>query len=104
MVPKLNELHEKYSEQGLVIVGVTNESANLVDKSIESTGSRYPIAMVSGGAADAAMAVKADQEAAALPVEAAVTICAPFSTARAAATALARSFSDALGFRVSSLR
>ncbi len=57
MVPDLNELHEKYSEQGLVIVGVTNESAALVEKSLSSTGAQYPIAMVKGGSADDAYGV-----------------------------------------------
>jgi len=57
MVPKLNELQEKYGEQGLVIVGVTNESASLVESSISSTNANYPIGMVTGGSADGAYGV-----------------------------------------------
>ena len=34
MVPGLNKTYAKYAEQGLVIVGVTNEGASLVDVSI----------------------------------------------------------------------
>jgi len=58
LVPGLNELQEKYGEQGLIIVGVTNEAANLVDRSISSQHHAYPIAMVRGGAADSAYGVR----------------------------------------------
>ncbi|TDJ69084.1 MAG: redoxin domain-containing protein [Planctomycetota bacterium] len=58
MVPALNETYAKYAEQGLVIVGVTNESASLVDPTIAKNGITYPIGMVKGKAADAAYGVK----------------------------------------------
>ena len=58
MVPGLNKLQEKYGEQGLVVVGVTNESAKLVDSSISNQNHTYPIAMVSGGSADTAYGVR----------------------------------------------
>lgn len=57
MVPQLNEMYEKYAEQGLVIVGVTNESSKLVDGSIASSGQTFPIAMVKGGSVDTAYGV-----------------------------------------------
>jgi hypothetical protein len=58
MVPSLNATYAKYAEQGLVIVGVTNEGASLVDVSIAKTDSSYPIGMVKGKAADAAYGIK----------------------------------------------
>lgn len=58
MVPGLNELQEKYEEQGLVVVGVTNESVGLVETSIENQSQTYPIALVRGGSADSAYGVK----------------------------------------------
>jgi hypothetical protein len=57
MVPRLNETYAKYAEQGLVIVGVTNENASLVDGSISSMGQTFPIAMVKGGSVDTAYGV-----------------------------------------------
>jgi tetratricopeptide (TPR) repeat protein len=57
MIPSLNEMYAKYAEQGLVIVGVTDESGSTVDGSLKKDGQTYPIGMVKGGSADAAYGV-----------------------------------------------
>jgi len=45
----LNELHEKFEESGLSIVGVTSESEGLTEKWIEEKGAIYPYAYDKGG-------------------------------------------------------
>ncbi|MFN0056934.1 MAG: redoxin domain-containing protein [Planctomycetota bacterium] len=56
-VPHLNELAYKYKDQGLVVIGVTNEDEVLVRQSIAKTERKFQIARVSGAKADAAYGV-----------------------------------------------
>ena len=44
----LNELHEKYAEKGLVVLGLTNEARGTVDAFCEEFGPKYPIVIESG--------------------------------------------------------
>lgn len=56
-VPKLNNLYEEFGSQGLVIVGVSNESDALIAPKLESVGFNFPVARVVGGKADSAYGV-----------------------------------------------
>ena len=58
-MPNLNKLHEQFGEDGLVIVGVSNEGANLISNAIEKHGVKYPMALVKGDSADRAYKVRA---------------------------------------------
>lgn len=49
---------EKYGEKGLVIVGVTNESKQKVDKALGSWGMDYPVAIVDGKDIDRSYGVR----------------------------------------------
>jgi len=42
-VPHLNELHEKYGEQGLLIVGVSNEDADKIRDKMEAVGMEFAV-------------------------------------------------------------
>lgn len=42
-MPHLNELHEKFGGKGLVIVGVTSESLQLMQPWAEAKGAKYPL-------------------------------------------------------------
>lgn len=49
-VPHLNALQAKYGEQGLLIVGVSNEDADMIQEKLESVGMEYAVARSSEGA------------------------------------------------------
>lgn len=44
----LNELHEKYKDKGLVVLGLTNESRSATDGFCEKNSPEYPIVIESG--------------------------------------------------------
>lgn len=54
MVPHLNELREKYEDDGLTIVGVTNEEAGLVRKKVEDAEMEFGVVLVQGSGVDVA--------------------------------------------------
>ena len=43
----LNELHAKYKDRGLVVLGVTNEASGTVEGFVEDKGAEYPIVIES---------------------------------------------------------
>jgi len=57
-VGHLNELHERYSDEGLVVVGVTNEDPELVESVVHRQGMEYPVVRVQGGSVDSAYGVR----------------------------------------------
>ena len=57
MVPHLNELHEKYEDKGLTVVGVTNEDRQLVVEKIKAVEMDFPVARVEGLGVDKAYQV-----------------------------------------------
>jgi len=58
-VPELNSMHEEFAEEGLVVVGVTNESAQLVADKVSGMDMLYPIARVTGSSVDSSYGIKA---------------------------------------------
>ena len=54
MVPHLNELREKYEDEGLTIVGVTNEDEGLVREKVEDAEMEFGVVLVVGKAVDGA--------------------------------------------------
>lgn len=44
---RLNELHEKYKDKGLVVLGVSNEARSAIDGFVEQTEAAYPIVIES---------------------------------------------------------
>jgi len=46
-VGHLNELHNKYKDQGLVVLGLSNEGRNAVDGFVDKHGAEYPIVIES---------------------------------------------------------
>jgi thiol-disulfide isomerase/thioredoxin len=48
-IPHLNELHAKYKDRGLVIIGVTDEPAGVIRKFQKDTPMDYAVATDSGG-------------------------------------------------------
>ncbi|MCB9883071.1 MAG: TlpA family protein disulfide reductase [Planctomycetes bacterium] len=49
-MPHLNELHEKYGERGLVIIGVSDEDEGKIQSVfVEERGAKYPIVKINGG-------------------------------------------------------
>lgn len=48
-VPHLNALQAKFDPQDLLIVGVTDEDEQLVRKSMDSHGMKFPVALVAKG-------------------------------------------------------
>ena len=48
-IPRLNELHAKYKDRGLVIIGVTEESAGVIRKFQRATPMDYAVATDFGG-------------------------------------------------------
>ena len=56
-IPRLNELHAKYKDRGLVIIGVTEESAGVVRKFQRATPMDYAVATDSGGKLNRKMGV-----------------------------------------------
>jgi thiol-disulfide isomerase/thioredoxin len=58
-VPHLNDLHDRYEEDGLTIVGVTNQDEALVRSKVVETGMAYPVALVTGEEADRAYGITA---------------------------------------------
>ncbi len=57
-LPHLNELHAKFAERGLVVLGVSNEPEAKVKPFLEQNGMKYPIAIDTTGAATKAYGVK----------------------------------------------
>jgi hypothetical protein len=49
-VPHLNELQAKYGEQGLLIVGVSNEDEDKIRDKMESVGMEFAVARSAEGA------------------------------------------------------
>lgn len=43
-IPHLNEVYKKYKEKGLVVVGITNENDNLVEKFMKQVPMDYSVA------------------------------------------------------------
>jgi thiol-disulfide isomerase/thioredoxin len=58
-VPHLNDLHERYADDGLAIVGVTNEDTALVRSKVVETAMAYPVALTPGEEADRAYGITA---------------------------------------------
>jgi peroxiredoxin len=58
VVPHLNELHEKYAGKGLTVVGVSNESEQVIESTISKVKMAFPVARLSGSAVDAAYQVR----------------------------------------------
>ena len=58
-VPHLNALHERYEEDGLVIVAVTNEEEDLVRRTVEEAGMTYRVARTSAEDAERAYGITA---------------------------------------------
>jgi len=56
-IPRLNELHAKYKDRGLVIIGVTEESAGVIRKFQRATPMDYAVATDSGGKLNRKMGV-----------------------------------------------
>ncbi len=56
-IPRLNELHAKYKDRGLVIIGVTDESAGVIRKFQRATPMDYAVATDSGGKLNREMGV-----------------------------------------------
>ena len=56
-IPRLNELHAKYKDRGLVIIGVTEESAGVIRKFQRATPMDYAVATDSGGKLNREMGV-----------------------------------------------
>lgn len=56
-VGHLNELQARYADDGLVVVGVTNERRELVESVVFDRGMEFPVVRVSGGAVDRAYGV-----------------------------------------------
>ena len=52
-------MHDELADEGLVIVGVSNEGAKLIADSIENNDMRFPIGRVSGGTVDSAYGIRA---------------------------------------------
>lgn len=46
-IPHLNELHDRYADKGVVIIGVTTESEKIVKPFIEKMGIKYRVALAS---------------------------------------------------------
>lgn len=47
-IPHLNELYKKYRDKGLVVVGITNENDNLVEKFMKQVPMEYSVAQDKG--------------------------------------------------------
>jgi peroxiredoxin len=58
-VPRLNALQERFGEEDLLIVGVTNEDEARVRATMESAGMRYGVALAPDPAVDRAYGVRA---------------------------------------------
>ena len=56
-IPHLNELHAKYKERGLVIIGATDEAASVIRKFQKDTPMDYAVATDSGGKLNEQMGV-----------------------------------------------
>jgi len=56
-VPHLNELHERYADRGLVVVGLTDEEETVVRSKVEEVGMRFPVSLVHDAAVDRAYGV-----------------------------------------------
>jgi peroxiredoxin len=48
-VPHLNALHAKFDQKDLLVVGVTDEDEQLVRKTMDSQGMKFPVALVAKG-------------------------------------------------------
>ncbi len=48
-IPQLNQIHAKYKDRGLVVIGVTDESAGVLRKFRRTTPMNYAVAIDSGG-------------------------------------------------------
>ena len=46
----MNKLHDKYENKGLTIIGVTDESASMIEKFIDQRGIDYVVAIGGAGA------------------------------------------------------
>ena len=49
-IPQLNQIHAKYKDRGLVVIGVTDESAGVLRKFRRTTPMNYAVAIDSPGA------------------------------------------------------
>lgn len=57
-VGHLNAVHARYADEGLVVVGVTNESRSLVESAVYDHGMEYPVVRVDGNEVDRAWGVR----------------------------------------------